>query len=454
MKRLRSDQRGVAMVTVMGVLLVTSILAFAVAATAQRTSEGTVRDSNSKRALAAAETGLNVGRFKVGQAYGTQTSTVNDSKCYPDVTPSTACAWSSYESAGNGARFRYWVSPVLATAPGITCVAAPTPSNPAGARERCVTAVGEVEGVQRQVQMRVVENRGAAIFPFPGLLGLNGIELNMSHAVGTVGTNGELEVGPNSEIRDPGIIRLGGSAWSVTPPGYGAANRQTSPTPFTLDFYTKWYSDSVKAPSGSGDTTPPTYGTNQIGTLTGAPGFSVTGTRQASLAPNSTVTLAGGRDYNFCSLKLNSGARLVVPAGTTDPVRIFVDSSTRPGSPDYVPSGCPSLNGNIVDVASGGGFVNETGKASMLQLFVYGPQDVEFNASANFTGTLWAPQSEVEFNQGATLTGALAAREIEFNQNGGNVGFTGDPEASNVAGRWSGSYKRSGWRECSARSGC
>lgn len=430
-----------AMVAVMGVLLVTAILGFAVAATADRTSDGTIRDGNSKRALAAAEAGLNTGRFRIGKTYGNVNTTSNDPKCFPDT-----CSWSSpAESLGNGATFRYHISSV---GPNTNCAPAAKPVNPPTLRQRCVTGLGEANGVQRLVQSRIVENRGAPIFPFPGMLGLDRISLNQSDAVGTVGTNGQLIVGANSEVRDPGTIKLGGSNWSVSPSGYGTSSREISPDPFALDFYTEWYSDSVQGP--------PPAGNNYLSTISGAAGVTVTGTRQVSLAPDSTVTLSGGRDYNFCSLLMNSDAKFVIPAGTTEPVRVFIDSSSRPGSPDYVPSGCANLTGNIVDLRSGAGFINNTGKPSLLQLYVYGGpnKNIVFNASANFTGTIWAPQSSIVFNAGATVTGALAAKDISFQQNSGNAGFTGDPEANNVTGRWDGTYVRNGWRECPPKSGC
>src|SRR5829696_4411799 len=440
---LRSDERGVAMVAVMGVLLVTAILGFAVAAAADRTNAGAIRDANGKRALAAADAGLNAGRFRIGKTYGSANATINDGKCFPD-TGSATCAWSAPESVGNGATFRYWVSPVGAVS---SCVGAATPVSPATLRQRCVIAEGEANGARRLLQARIVENRGAPIFPFPGMIGLDRISLNQSDAVGSVGTNGQLLIGPNSDIRDPGTIRLGGSGWSVNPSNYGTPNRAVSPDPFVLDYYTEWYSESVRAPA---------TGTNQIGTISSAPGVSITGARQVAIAPSSTVTLTGGRDYNFCSLVMNSDGQFVVPAGTTEPVRVFIDSSNRPGNPNYVPSGCPNLTGNVVDLRSGAGFVNNTGKPSMLQLFVYGGpnQNIVFDASAEFTGTIWAPQSKIVFNAGATVTGAIAARDIEFNQNGGDAGFTGDPEANNATGRWDGSYTRNGWRECPPSAGC
>ena len=69
-------------------------------------------------------------------------------------------------------------------------------------------------------------------------------------------------------------------------------------------------------------------------------------------------------------------------------------------------------------------------------------------------GVLAHADPDIVFNAGATVTGAIAARDIDFRQNGGNAGFTGDPEANNATGRWDGSYTRNGWRECPPTAGC
>jgi len=150
-------------------------------------------------------------------------------------------------------------------------------------------------------------------------------------------------------------------------------------------------------------------------------------------------------------------------AGASQPARIFIDSSYRPGSPSYTPSPCtPRAGSSVVSLANGAGFQNDTNKASMLQVYVYGGNagnpgyDLTFNASADFTGTLYAPRSTVTFSSGGNLTGAMAVDKIVFNNNNdkGNFGYRPDPDAMNAGGVWDGTYVRKGWRECPSSVGC
>ena len=439
MRRIAAEQRGSAMVAVMGVLLVTAILSFAVAASADRTNEGGVRDTSAKRALAAADAGLNIARHRVGETFGATDVETNDASCFPVVPAGQSCQWSDFESLGNGTRFRYWVSPVMTASNGVTCVDPVVPPTPANARQRCITAIGESGEIERRLQTRIVEYRGAPIFPFPGMLGLQGVTLNQSDAVGTVGSNVNVNIGPGSSIEDPGNIMLPPGA-TVTGSNY-EGDVLPLPAPFVADNFDDWYSESRRVNIS---------GTLPAGNYT-LPGGTLTGTRHANPPNgNGTITLTPGRDYNFCSITFNSSETFVVPSTATEPVRIFVDAPPRPDTnaniANYTPDGC-TTPAKAIDAASGSGFVNNTGKSSMLQVYVYSGA-VEFHASAEFVGTLWAPQSDVVFNSGARLRGAIVARTIRYNNNGQVPGFVGDPDADTVTGRWDGAYTRNGWREC------
>ena len=441
-RRLARDQRGVAIVVAMGGLLVVSLLALVAANVAIQSNTATNRDTDSKRALSAADAGLTTANFRLGKA---------DPKpdCLTGGNPTSpigaySCPMSATEDVGNGATYSYTVSPPL-PAGDTTCVTIPGQTFPSYLKQRCITVVAQVNGTTRRVQARYVENRGAPIFPFVGLLGLDKVVFNQSGASGEVGSNGTVQIGPSATLVNPGTVKLGPSG-NVQLVGTG--NSWTSPPlyqgqPFTLDPLTQDYSDSVT--------------TNNNASL---PGGVVDGQRRASLGANQTVTLQSGAVYNFCSIFFANNGKLVVPATATEPVKIYVDSPNRPGTPNYTPSGCPSRAGaspsEVISVAAGAGFQNDTGRASMLQLYVYGGgpnQDIKFNGSAAFAGTLYAPQSKVTFASEATVTGAIAAKEIVFNNNSSGAGFTGDADAQNVDGGTDGTFIRKAWRECRA-SGC
>lgn len=433
--RIKDEERGVAVVVVMGVLLVVSMLALAVAGTADRTNHSSVRDTNAKRALAAAETGLNVARFEVSD------NVANDAACVPGT-----CAWTVPQSDGNGATYTYRVSPVLHTPQGVgyTCVNR-IGTVPQGVRERCVTAVGEVNGIRRRVQARMVENRAAPLFPFPGMLGLNRVEINQTRVVGTVGSNVNVHLsGGDTRLENPGTIFLGERAgvdatltWLGAPAP--APSQQQHVPEYKVDPIDEWYSDALR--------------NNSITEPAVAPW--VDSGRNMHVGPDRTITLTSGKSYNLCSLRLDARTKLVVPATATEPVRIFIDSATRPSSlpgvTDYSASGCGVPLAVSLDLRSEASLVNNTGKASMLQVYVYSG-NIVFNASAQFVGTLWAPQSHVEFNAGGGLKGAMVASSIKFNNS--DPGFVSDDDANSVTGRWDGRYERNAWRECPANGVC
>jgi hypothetical protein len=175
--------------------------------------------------------------------------------------------------------------------------------------------------------------------------------------------------------------------------------------------------------------------------------------------------LQSGGVYSFCSITMHSGAEMRTAASNSEPAIVFVDSWHRPGAPAWTPSTCAQRTGggNVISLASGAGFVNDTNKASMLQVFVYGGSsasdpsyNVLFNATANWTGTLYAPRSQVTFNSGGNLTGAMAVDRIVFNNNNakGNFGYRPDADAMNTSGLWDGTYLLKGWRECPPATAC
>ena len=430
--RLRAED-GVAVVVAVGALLVVSMFAALLSNGALRLSGESNRGTQSKRALAAADSGVNLATQRLSN------TALEDTYCLSPAAPPgpTGCPMSTPETLGNGARFSYAVSPVLTPATDASCTSSSaTPALP-WLKQRCVTSLGEVNGQRRVVQTRLIE-RLAPIFPFVGMVGLNSIRLNQSNADGIIGSNGTITVGPQSRVRNPGDVRLGPSG------SIGAGGPASSWGPVTTN-------PEAYAPDLLADHYEAAENNHVNSQIASQPGVTLDAGRRLTLGPGSLVTLQSGGIYSLCSIRMNSNGRLRVPASATAPVRLFVDSSYRAGS------GCaPNGDTNVINVASGGGFVNETGKASMFQVFVYGGpvnQNIVFNSSADFVGTLYAPQSGVVFNSGASIVGAMIARDVEFRNNDGDPGFSGDPDAMN-AGVPDGTYERKAWRECPAVSGC
>lgn len=448
LRRIRRDESGVALVVAMGTLLVIGMLAFAVAEGASRVGKSSNRNTAGSRALAAAQSGINIGAYRLEKANPVPL----DTQCFTTagVAPSGgSCPWTAYQSLGNGATVRYSITPVITSAASDTCVKQPT-SIPYQFKQRCITAQAMADGETRIVQRRLVQNLGGSPFPFVGALGLSGVDINQSRLKGTVGSNVLVTIGPGSRISDPGDVKLGqesGVAGRVVGNAYDGTLTQNLPQ-FVLDPLDEFYSAAAASNDNPGS----------------SPGISMNN-GNLNIGSNRTFWLQSGATYHFCSISMQSRGVMRLPASATEPARIFVDSFHRPGAPNYTPSGCAVRNGggNVVDMASGAGFVNDTDRASMLQVYVYGGNNrlnpnynVRFNSSADFTGTLYAPLSHVFFASGGNLKGAMAVDTIRFDNNNseGNFGFQSDPDADNVTGSWDGTYLKKAWRECPPATGC
>jgi Tfp pilus assembly protein PilX len=442
--RIRSDESGVALVVAMGSLLVVGLLAFALADGASSVSRSTFDDGARSRALATAQAGVNIANHRLGKADPRPL----DTQCFTTapVNPTGGvCPWTTPESLGNRATVTYRISPILSAGTD-TCATQPT-SIPYSWKQRCITAEATVDGETRIVQRRIVQNFGGTPFPFLGALGLSGISINQSRLQGTVGSNVNVQIGPGSTITNPGDVKLGqrgGVPGTLTLAGGSySGTLETNLPEFTLDPLDQLYSDAV-SPNNDNPAS--------------SPGISLVN-GNLTLGPSRTLWLQSGGVYSFCSITMNSGARMRLAASATEPAKVFVDSWHRPGNPDYTPSTCARRmsGGDVVSMASGAGFVNDTNRASMLQVYVYGGSsaadpnyNIMFNSSADFTGTLYAPRSQVTFASGGNLTGAMAVDRIVFNNNNsaGNYGYRPDPDAMNTTGVWDGTYLRKGWREC------
>jgi type II secretory pathway pseudopilin PulG len=203
-KRLGSEN-GIAMPTAASMLMVVSLLVAAGLATATQLSQSSNRDQDAKRALSAAEAGLQTAIYRLNQI---RNPAVPPNSCLT-TTPVAAlgtgeCPASPTESLGNGASFYYYVTPRL----GVSGSCALMPGQVAAVRDRCVTAVGTADGVTRRLQVRVSEQDVFGGFFDVGLLGKSLVyAYNSVNMVADVGSNGSVYL--NNSITAQGEESLG-----------------------------------------------------------------------------------------------------------------------------------------------------------------------------------------------------------------------------------------------------
>lgn len=457
LRMLRGDQDGIAMVAAMGVLLICGMLA-AVSVEAATQFTGTAnRDSQRKRALEAADAGLQVATYRLNMLSPTSRGDCISDHVYTPVPAGSSCGPYT-QDLGNGANFTYYTTPVLSSS--ASCAGLPITNSTVD--QRCVTSTGTVNNIVRRVQVRVAAYTGAPIFPVNGVIGLSGVHDDNGAALnGTEASNGQITLKNKATAAN---TTLGPSAPPVTT--VGTAN------PGTVTQRTQAQGPFVLSPVNPGNSADPAYNDNYriVNGLTppnspaDAPSGTVSytaSTRTLSLGTNASLLL-GGAIYNFCSLSIGNGGTITVaqsPPGTPPhKVAIFIDSPARPGS------NCPAGTGTL-SMNQGSSFINQTpGVAgsgilydtTALQIYVYGwPSSysatanvVGFNEGVSFYGTIYAPQSTISINNAAASYGALAGNIVNFNNSGT---FTGDQNDLAIQSSTDGTFFRTAWRECLAQ---
>jgi Tfp pilus assembly protein PilX len=142
------DERGVAMIIAVMVLLITTVLAGAAVTVAVQNNLFSRADVNRKNALEAAEAGLQVAVYRLNMLRPDDAHCVGDAVASPDSTGTCA---SSLSTLGNGSAYSYYSTPALGT--GGTCVGL-TVIGDTNISQRCVTAVGSSGGLSVRSQIR------------------------------------------------------------------------------------------------------------------------------------------------------------------------------------------------------------------------------------------------------------------------------------------------------------
>ncbi len=472
MMRLVREQTGIALPAALSVLVVVGVLSSAVFAVSLRVSDTSTASRDAKRALAAADSGLEAAMFRMNDI-GLQ----SESMCFTTAAvapasgtdPETGGAPAAGECAGveddlgNNSTYTYYVTPALQD--GDVCAGLPVhfrdPDGKVTVTQRCVTAIGEVNGERRRVQARVASYIGTQLFPVGGILAINGIKVkNTAIVSGILGSNGAIELGNNSQVS--GGIELG--TRSTPPPILGSGSSLGGPVTYRSEAKGAF----VLAPVDMGNTATVNHN-NRI--LTGDDaGTNVTYTdtpnapRTLSIGNNGSLTLGGGT-YNFCKVTLGNNAYITIAAGAK--IRFFLDSPDRlaPGTAgDCIPDNYVGSDSQKRSTARANGYggmtlgqgsnFNNPGHAINFQIYIYGYADgthkVEFNNTSAMNAAIYAPASELVWVNTAGINGAVAASKVEF-KNSATFSWAGASGAFDLAELRTDKvsvYYRMAWKEC------
>ncbi|HEV3376876.1 MAG TPA: hypothetical protein VG126_06320 [Thermoleophilaceae bacterium] len=439
-----------------GMLALISILVVGFFTVALRVNETSVEDRSSKRALAAAEAGLEMAIYRLNML--NLSAQANAANCLTTtwVVPTGGECPGQTASLGNGAEYTYYVTPAGATTAG--CVTIPGVAT--SAQDRCISSVGAVNGVRRRIQTRVVQQPTLPDFNSVGLVGKSLVyawnSINLATDVGSnakVQFENSINVDSNSSINVDGkVMLLQGGQYirgnSVNVDG----GSQTITAPFDLPV------PDFEAVEGSNDNATLTTDLNTAWDAT---------TRRINLS-NGERTIRPGT-YHTCGVFLGNSTRLRFSHLGGARTKIYVDSPSRPGSMcagQADPAGTFGAD-NSVDVN------REVGqREELLDIYLYGTpyndtrtrpswctdlngsstgmeaecrSDFMLDNSVNFYGSVYAPNSTVQAHNSVNIWGSVAADKIRF-YNSINFWLTGETISKSSEGL--GAVERRGWTEC------
>jgi len=161
------------MIVALEVLAVLAMVIGAVFYGAISLNSTTKRDARSKRALAAAEAGLQVARYRLNRLVPSNPSCLTNQAVAPSFSTGECPSYTG--NLGNGVTYTYWVTD---TSQGAECGGTTT------GETRCITSVGTAGAISRRLQMRVGHDDTQYTFPLAGIMGFDGVHVGN----GTSGT--------------------------------------------------------------------------------------------------------------------------------------------------------------------------------------------------------------------------------------------------------------------------
>lgn len=403
-RKLRRDESGMAVATALIAMTVAFTFASAAVVYSVNTQHGTIRDHDTKEAIAAADAGANVALMRLNQfskAVSASNPCVGLSGATLVVARAEADGWCSQLTGTVGkATYSYRVGPSTTACAGATS---------------CVAAVGTSNGVSRRVEVTLDTSTVGGPFSRAGVIGQEDIVLenNAEIRVG-VGTNGNVTLSNGASIC--GDIRSGvgkkitfennSSQCSnyVKSEGNEALPPVSSFMPTNIATENKDYRlvkcTRTEFPVGcQSDSYTKTWESNVPWNPT---------TRTIEPAQNSTVTLSGG-DYFICRLNLGNNAHLIM--GATTPIRIFFDT---PENCEMRANEAQITVENNADITSS---AYQLGRFEVPGLYLMGSTTIPTKAVFSNNGgvnqfVIYAPNTNVYLENNATYKGAIAGKTV------------------------------------------
>ena len=425
--RIRHSEQGLAIPIALAVLLISGIVAAVAMASSLAATSQSRRDRNAKRAIAAADAGIDVATYRLNKLANVLTTVLpcvslnaQTRVLYVEAVVGDGWCREQSEELEQGGSFTYRVS---------NAVRFHDADQDQDVWQRKIVSVGTVNGVRRRVVSTLNAPTGTSLFTDAVFSDEDFTMRNSARIDGSVRSNGNIitqnsaqicgnvTVGPGKEFR-------GGSQCS----GF---TRQTAPELFVLSpVDLPLVNDNSRIGSADPWTDPGNIQWN-------------TGSRVLKLQNAATLRLTGGT-YLFCSVELRNSSQLIIPDDGT-PVRIYIDT----------PENCGGTTLSF-GLYQSGTIVNESGNPAMAQIYVAGSPttttSVQIHNLHELAIALYAPRSTISFDNQNRIVGAVAGKKLTM-QN--NLEFRWDQRLATL---YVGDvplpvYQRQAWVECKAQPG-
>jgi hypothetical protein len=413
MKFLRThlaDERAVALPIALAVLASVAGLSTVAAREAVVTQHQSHRDTSAKRAIQAAQSGLNTATYRTNllQPGGVQCVIKDATTGELGLAAVLADGWCSpqTETLSDGASYSVRVSTATAV-------------SGAGGQsllERKIVATGASNSVIRRTVMVMRAAAAPASFPLDyALVTKNSFSItNNALVTGSVASNGDIAISNNATIcgnATPGP----GKSVSITNNGSMCTPSSTSPAAVPFNFppvdqgSAATVNDNARITGAKSGTGTPRDTCSSCGSISWNDA-----TRVLQVASNATLTLTGDV-YSFCSLTVSNNATLRIAPRTT-PLRIYIDSPEECGGGAGMGS---------VSVLNNGLIQNLNTSPATLQLYVAGSTSVSTTVTIGNNGSsgagttlfVYAPNSVVSLTNNVHVTGSVIAKSITFENN-------------------------------------
>ncbi len=405
------DERGVALPMALAVLFVTAGLATVAAREAITATHQSARDENAKRAIQAAQSGIQNAVYQMNliQPAATQCVGRNGSgQLAAQAVGSNGWCAAISEDLGDGTTYSEQVSQATtATINSITV------------QQRQISSTGTTNGVTRRVLLAVQAATGAQLFP-TGYAMLADQSINMKNnakVTGGLGSNGNITLKNNADLC--GNVTPGpGKTYSHGPNTTVCSGSSTANAaqPFAIqpvDLGNATPNDNQRITNAIANS-----GSNKdsCGNATACSKISWNAaTRVLTLNSGATLTLSGNK-YFFCRLELKGGSTLQIASRTT-PLETYIDT----------PENCGSTAGmGSVVFNSNSNFVNLANNPAVFVLYVAGSSkiatsiDLSGNDSSGSNAiimAIYAPNSSITYANNLNFTGAIVAKTIDLKNN-------------------------------------